>query len=48
MHQALNHRVMTIAIVSLRIIGTDEEWMRRNGTTCDEVILRLARDAYSL
>ncbi|MGO9377281.1 MAG: hypothetical protein ACLPN1_13035 [Dissulfurispiraceae bacterium] len=46
MRQALHHRIMTIAIASLRIIGTDEECLRRNGTTCDQVILRLARDAF--
>ncbi len=45
MRQALYHRIMTIAIASLRIIGTDEECLRRNGRTCDEVILRLDKDA---
>lgn len=46
MRQAQFHRVTTTAIASVRVVGTDEECLRRNGATCNEVILQLVREAY--
>ena len=45
MRQAQHHKVITIAIASVRIVGTDEECLRRNRVTCEEVILQHTKDA---
>jgi len=46
MRQAQFHNVVTTAIASIRVVGTDEECQRRSGATCNEVILQLVREAY--
>ncbi|NLI29324.1 MAG: hypothetical protein GX423_04505 [Nitrospiraceae bacterium] len=46
MRQAHFHRITTTAVASVRVVGTDEECRRRNGATCNEVILQLVREAY--
>lgn len=46
MRQARFHNVMTTAIASVRVVGTEEECQRRNHTTCSEVILQLVKEAY--
>lgn len=46
MRQAQFHKVMTTAIASVRVVGSDEECHRRNHTSCSEVILQMVREAY--
>jgi hypothetical protein len=45
LRQAQFHQVMTSAIASVRIVGTDDECLRRNRASCDDLILQLAEEA---
>jgi orotidine-5'-phosphate decarboxylase len=41
MNEAQAHQILSSAIVSVRVAGSDEECRRRNNATCDEVIIKL-------